>query len=260
MTIRVGFLLFAFTLCSGVFAQAPGALTHQEGLSLVMLDRIRFNDFLGTLPPAFARERKLSPEQMTKIKESGIERRNSYLQVLASLKPKWNNAGKTERRELLDELLKKDHEFVVMQLDTLGELLIPAELNGLFKEFLRSGNPSMLFDPVIVEHLQLTSTEVGRMQMRLEESRNFLDQHRKQNGNFTGPLPSDPDKEFRSIRERIWSELPPDKLVKCFRLMGMIGDNDELKDMLVYYPDRAEYLLAEVPAIAESWNKHKQKQ
>lgn len=252
MHVRVWVFISLICFANISQAQLPDPLTHVDGLSLVMLERIRFNDFLVTLPPTFAREFRLSAEQVLKVKELALARRSSYQDVLAKLNPDWKDASKSERAELIQELASKDQVSIEQQLDTLDELLPPGAKNGLFKEFMRSGNPEMLFDPLVVEHLGLTQVEVSNMRAKNDEARKFLESSRRRFGFTSKPLPPDADKEFRRLRERIWAELPAQKLVKCFRIMGMIGENDELEEILTYFPDRSEYLISEVPTIKDS--------
>lgn len=256
MLMRVGLFIALICLPMVPLAQSADASAHAEGLSQAMRERIRFNDFLGFLFPPFTQGLTLSAEELSKVKDTALERRKSYEAVLAKLNPEWKDASESEREKLIQELVAQDQVFVEQQLKALNESLPPATLNGLFRKFIRL-NTAQLFDPVVVEHLALTPAEIRNMRARMDEAQKFIESVKWRTGLTSDPLPADPNREYHLLCERVWAELPAHKLVNCFRVMGMIGEEDELADAMIYWTDRAEYLYSEVPAIANSWDLRK---
>lgn len=259
MLVRVGLFIALVCLPKIPFAQSDDVSAHADGLSQAMRERIRFNDFLGFLFPPFTQGLTLSAEELSKLKDAALVRRESYEAVLAKLNPKWKDASESEREKLIQELVAQDQVFVEQQLKSLSESLPPATLNSLFRRFIRL-NTAQLFDPVVVEHLALTPAEVRNMRARLDEARQFIESVKWRTGSNSDYLQTDLNREYQLLRERVWAELPAHKLAHCFRIMGMIGEKDELADAMIYWTDRAEYLYSEVPAIANSWDLRKRQE
>ncbi|MEO8269639.1 MAG: hypothetical protein ABI557_07965 [Aureliella sp.] len=265
MLMRIWICLALVCLSKTSLAQLPDSLSHADGLSHAMLERTRFNDFLELLILTPRTRLRLSDEELSKVKDTVKARRKSYEEVLAKLNPAWKDASPSEREGLSQELVAQDQIFVEQQLEALNEALSPTTLNAIFKSFLHLDNPKMLFDPVVVTHLGLTPAEVRNMRARLDEAREYAlyeslqkrDTVDLQTGSISRAEPVDTNREYQLRRESAWAELPASKLVKCFRITGMIGENDELADVMVYWTDRAEYLYAAVPAIALSWDLRK---
>ena len=219
---------------------------HPQGLEFVVFERNRFNNLLGIIPPAVRREANVDEEITVKLRELNTRRYSAQMKKIKEMKPDWLSGDEDTRRKLISDLKKADDKLVDSQLADLEELLLPGQQMALMREFMRTGDPIGLLDPVVAKWLGLSEKERAAMAKHHRESQEFLKRTRLGNVDRTKPLPKDLDQEFRHMRERIWSGLSEDKLVKCFRVLGFIANDEDLSDFLQRYPERSKYLESEV--------------
>lgn len=222
---------------------------HPSGLAYVLSQRTSFNKFLGLTPPTFQREQRIDDALISELRKLSAERYNAQMRKLKELQEKWADADKESRVELIAELIEVENELVAKQLESLDELLPPSRLFALMREYLRSGDTKRLLDPVVSKWLGLTAEEVAKMKVHRQEAQDFLVKSRRLAQDTTKPLPGDLDLEFRKLREQMWTVLPEEKLVRCFRAIGYIGEEQDLTDFLQLYPQRSKILEEESQAF-----------
>ena len=256
MKLSLAVSCFVFVSISIGFAQEQPSnidpLEHPNGLSYIVFKRCGFNKNLGMLSRAFARKANLDESQISLAMSLMQERSTKQNEALAELQPEWKDASKEQRSGLISKLVRRDDELVEEQLSKFEEVFSPSQQLAVVRNYLRSGSPMLLFDPVVSRWVGLSARELTEMEKHYEVAHKFLRDGRANSPNTFGPLPGDMDKKYRLLREKMWSALPEEKIVNCFRAYGFIGQDEGLEEYIRQFPERSEYASQVVPAFKEA--------